>query len=350
MVSVPSNSARSPYRLLGDDDSEVAIVNDFLDASLLRGLSKQTLRTYAYCALSIWRWLEDTGLSVDELSENQLAHYIRYLREGSGDEAPPAARSINLRLVVARSFHRFHTGRELPSALGVPLEPIPVFVQPSRVGTRASRRIGRPRLRVKVPRRLVVPLTREEAIRFFESFRTSRDLAIVSLMLFCGLRSREVLALRTKDVNVLQEELRVHGKGEKDRVLPLAPYVRRALSVYVEVERPKTEHEVLFVSLKGPGRGNPMTPAGLRALFRYHRKRSGVAKANPHRFRHTFAVEMIREDMPLPVLMRLMGHTNIEMTMRYVNLSAEDVRKEFERAVRRLLEGSEDEKRLPENP
>ena len=82
-----------------------------------------------------------------------------------------------------------------------------------------------------------------------------------------------------------------------------------------------------------------MTPEGLRELFRYHRKRTGVAKANPHRFRHTFAVDMIREGMALPVLMRLMGHTSIEMTMRYVNLSAEDVRDQFERAVRRMEEG-----------
>ena len=93
-----------------------------------------------------------------------------------------------------------------------------------------------------------------------------------------------------------------------------------------------------------------MTPDGLRGLFRHHRKRSGIAKANPHRFRHTFAVDMIREKMPLPVLMRLMGHKSIEMTMRYVNLSAEDVREEFERAVRRLSEGLKDGKHLPESP
>jgi site-specific recombinase XerD len=196
----------------------------------------------------------------------------------------------------------------------------------------------------------VVPLSREEATRFFESLRTSRDLAIVSLMLFCGLRSREVLALRTGDVNVLQEELRVRGKGDKDRVLPLARYVRRALSAYVEVERPQTTHDALFVNLKGQARGKPMTPDGLRGLFRYHRNRSGIAKANPHRFRHTFAVDMIRESMPLPVLMRLLGHTSIEMTMRYVNLSAEDVRREFERAVKRLTEGRGDGKHPPERP
>ncbi len=93
-----------------------------------------------------------------------------------------------------------------------------------------------------------------------------------------------------------------------------------------------------------------MTRAGLRQLFRYHRKRSGVQKANPHRLRHTFAVDMVRERMPLPVLMRLMGHTNIETTLRYVNLSAEDVRAEFERAVRRLTDGASDGQSLPKSP
>lgn len=350
VVSESSAPGRSPYRLLGGDGNEVTVVSDFLDACALRDLSKQSLRTYAYCALSLWRWLEATGTTLEELSENHLARYIRHGREEAGAESPPAARSFNLRLIVARSLYRFHTGAELPSAPGAPLAPTPVFVQPSRVGSRSSRRTGRPAFRVKVPRHLVVPLTREEVVRFFESFRTSRDLAIVSLMLFCGLRSREVLALRSSDVNVLQEELRVRGKGDKDRVLPLAPYVRRALSAYLEAERPQTTHDTLFVNLKGQGRGKPMTPDGLRGLFRYHRKRSGIAKANPHRFRHTFAVDMIRESMPLPVLMRLMGHTSIEMTMRYVNLSAEDVRQEFERAVTRLSQGRDDGKHLPERP
>ena len=93
-----------------------------------------------------------------------------------------------------------------------------------------------------------------------------------------------------------------------------------------------------------------MTAAGLRALFRYHRRRSGIENANPHRFRHTFAVDMVREGMPLAVLKRLLGHSSIEMTMRYVNLSAEDVRQEFERAVRRLTDGLSDGKQLPKNP
>jgi site-specific recombinase XerD len=186
--------------------------------------------------------------------------------------------------------------------------------------------------------------------QLFESFRTWRDLAIAALMLFSGLRSREVLTLELKDVDLLSEEVRVTGKGDRDRVLPLAPYVRWALRSYLERERPQSRSAALFLNLKGPGRGRQMTPVGLRELFRYHRRRSGVRAANPHRLRHTFATDMVREGMSLPVLKRLLGHSSIEMTLRYVNLSSEDVRAEFERAVRRQSEGPHDGTPLPRNP
>jgi len=340
----------SEYRIVDAEGSEVQVINAFLDATALRGLSPRTPRTYAYALLSVWKWMQKNALLLEDLTECHLADYIRHVREEAPKEKPPAPRSINLHLVVTRSLYRFQRGSELPRAARTPLEAQPVFERPSRVGVCATRRLGRPALRVKVPRRLIDPLKRDEVLRFFESFRTHRDLSIAGLMLFSGLRSREVLLLRLRDLNLLQDEFRVLGKGDKDRVLPLAPYVRRALSSYLELERPKTSHDLLFVSLKGSARGSPMTPVGLRRLFRYHRKRSGVERANPHRFRHTFGADMVREGMPLVVLMRLMGHTTIEMTLRYANLSAEDVREEFDRAVRRLTNGWPDGKSLPKNP
>ena len=62
-----------------------------------------------------------------------------------------------------------------------------------------------------------------------------------------------------------------------------------------------------------------MTPAGLRSLFRHHRQTTGVTLANPHRFRHTFASDMVRAGISLPALMQLMGHAHIQTTLVYVN-------------------------------
>jgi len=350
VIFIPSMRSRSTYRLVTGHNEEVVAVNEFLDATAVRALSQRTLRTYAYALLSVWKWMSKNSLSIEEMTELHLIDYIRHLREQADIKSLPAPRSINLRLGVMRSFYRFHTASQMPKNRKTPHEPPPLMVHSHRVGSCKPLRRGRPSLRVKVPNRLIIPLTRTEVIRFFDSFRTWRDLGIVSLMLFCGLRSREVLSLTLKDLDFIQEELRVRGKGDKDRILPLAPYTRKAISSYLRVERPETEHDFLFVNLKGQNRGNPMTLEGLRELFRYHRKRTRVEKANPHRFRHTFASDMVREGVPLPVLMRLMGHTQIHMTMRYVNLSAEDVRQEFERALRRNLEQSDDGKSLPSNP
>ena len=76
-----------------------------------------------------------------------------------------------------------------------------------------------------------------------------------------------------------------------------------------------------------------MTPAGLRSLFRYHRQTTSIKLANPHRFRHTFASDMIRAGMSLPALMQLMGHTDIQTTLLYVAVTPQDVSLQYARAV-----------------
>ena len=191
-----------------------------------------------------------------------------------------------------------------------------------------------PQLRVKIPRRVVVPLSNEEVERFFKSLRTWRDWSIVSLMLFCGLRSREVIEVKLDEVDFEEGRIRIVGKGDKERVLPLPPQVTSPLTSYLEIERPHTKAENLFVALKGIRRGQSMTPSGLRSLFRYHRARAKVPKANPHRLRHTFGRDMVTAGISLPALMKLMGHAGIQTTLEYVALSPREVSDEFQRVLK----------------
>ncbi len=105
--------------------------------------------------------------------------------------------------------------------------------------------IGRPRLvlsrlRVKTPKHTVFPLSVDEVARFWSSFRTSRDLAIVRLMLLQGLRSQEVLDLNRDDLLLPEAQIRVRGKGNKIRFLPLAPEAAQLLDHYLRLERPTT--------------------------------------------------------------------------------------------------------------
>jgi len=184
---------------------------------------------------------------------------------------------------------------------------------------------------------VIVPLSAEEVAQFWNSFRTFRDLALVALMLLDGLRSCEVLDLRLEDLNPSQAQMLVLGKGNKKRLLPLPQEAIQALQNYLRIERPLTNSPSLFVSLKGPQRGRPMTPAGLRSLFRHHRLHSQVPHANPHRFRHTFGADMVRAGISLPALMHLMGHAQIHTTMLYVQLAPQDVWREFARAIQNRI-------------
>src|SRR5258708_7880602 len=202
--------------------------------------------------------------------------------------------------------------------------------------------IGRPplvlgRLRVKTPKHTVFPLSVDEVARFWSSFRTSRDLAIVRLMLLQGLRSQEVLDLNRDDLLLPEAQIRVRGKGNKIRFLPLAPEAAQLLDHYLRLERPTASTNALFVSLKGAARGTRMTPAGLRSLFRHHRRTTGVKIANPHRFRHTFASDMVRAGISLPALMQLMGHADIETTLHYVQVSPQDVYLQYARAAAQCI-------------
>jgi site-specific recombinase XerD len=80
-----------------------------------------------------------------------------------------------------------------------------------------------------------------------------------------------------------------------------------------------------------------MTLAGLRSLFRHHRQTTGVTLANPHRFRHTFASDMVRAGVSLPALMKLMGHANIQTTLVYIDVTPLDVYQQYARAVAQVV-------------
>ena len=325
------NPAQSPYRIVQKETGrEVPWINRFLDRECVRRLAETTLRSYALDLLHFLRWwvgVHHTDAIVETaLTESTLLEYVRFQ---SAQQPRPAAATINRRIVVAERTLR----NEFPDAPG---QFAPGFHQ--IYWRRHSMGIGRPRsalsrLRVRTPKRNIVPLSIDEVASFWASFRTTRDLAIVGLMLLQGLRSKEVLALNRDDLLRPEAQLRVNGKGNKIRFLPLAPESIQLLDHYLRLERPDPSTAALFVSLKGKTRGARMTPAGLRSLFRYHRQTTGVKLANPHRFRHTFASDMVRAGISLPALMQLMGHAQIQTTLVYIHVTPMEVYQQYARAV-----------------
>ena len=328
--SVPASA--SPYRLLDEQGQEVVWANVFLDAQRVRQLSLRSLRAYAYDLLHFARWLEQAPQPLLDITESTLLDYVGHQLDR---EPKPSPQTVNHRLGVLRCLYRFHYGREIPAGQAHFQR---VYTTRSPLGYGRPRRAVAPGLHLKEPRRVIVPLSAEDVASFWRSFHTFRDLALVGLMLLDGLRSCEVLALQLADLELANLEpagaqIRVPGKGNKQRIMPLPQEIHDVLEKYLFLERPPTNSPALFVCLKGRSRGLRLTPAGLRSLFRHHRAGSKVAQANPHRFRHTFGADMVRAGIALPALQQLMGHAQIRTTMLYVQLAPTDVWREYARAI-----------------
>jgi integrase/recombinase XerD len=315
-----------PYRLFDEQAQEITWANAFLDAQCVRQLSPRSLRAYAYDLLHFARWWgKDRPLS--EITESTLLDYARYQLD---QQPKPTPQTVNHRLCVLHCLYRFHLGCEIPAGRSH-FQRIYTTRPLLRYGR--SRRAVASGLRLKQPRRVIVPLSAEEVAKFWASFRTFRDLALVGLMLLDGLRSCEVLALQFEDLQLDDAQMWVLGKGSKKRILPLPGELIEVLQNYLRLERPLTHSRCLFVSLKGRQRGQPMTSVGLRALFRHHRVHSEIPRANPHRLRHTFGADMVRAGISLPALQHLMGHSQIHTTMLYVQIAPQDVWREYARVV-----------------
>ncbi len=245
-----SNHVHCPYRIVEQATGrEIDWINRYLDYEMLRRLADTTLRTYAHELLHFLRWWEGVHhtdvVAKDALTESTLLDYVRFQ---SGQERELTGATINQRVaIVDRALRIIFPDAPLQAA--APLQTTYWQRAPMGIG---KTRPALSRLRVKTPKRTIVPLSVDEVARFWSSFHNSRDLAIVGLMLLQGLRSQEVLDLNRDDLLLSEAQIRVRGKGNKTRFLPLAPEANQLLDHYLRLERPQTTANALcFFRSKG---------------------------------------------------------------------------------------------------
>lgn len=332
MVKIQRNPQNAVVRVVDEHGEGIEDCNRFLQSTHLRGLSPATTESYAYDLALAYRWMFSSGLDLKSLFAGSLIQYIAWQRQRGH-----RAKSINRRLHTLLQHYRFITGAELPGGVE------------RRSGWRHRQLgdIGLPhidppptrQLRVKEAITIVEPLTVEQIGALLRGLQRYRDLCIVHLMLLCGLRSQETLLLNEGDIDYSDRRVRVHGKGDKERLVPLPRVLVTLLQRYVALERPRNcSTPCLFVVLQGRRRGGSMTRVTLRRVFRTQRQVPELANANPHRLRHTFGADMARSGVRLPILQKMMGHAHAKTTLQYINLSMTDVAAEFHRAMQ-ILDG-----------
>ncbi|GAB4072674.1 tyrosine-type recombinase/integrase [Barrientosiimonas marina] len=181
----------------------------------------------------------------------------------------------------------------------------------------------------KLPKRLSQGLTQSEVKSLLKatngnSYMETRNKAIIAIMADCGLRSHEVRQLKNNSIK--DNAILVSGKGNKDRMVFISPELKRILLKYERFKRKyfksKQTQEYYFLSYQG----QMMSHTALHILVKHVASKAGVNDVHPHKLRHYYAVQAISGDNPIDIysLSRLLGHSDISTTQRYLESLSND--------------------------
>lgn len=249
---------------------------------------------------------------------------IRRIEDG---ERGLSARTLRRRLSSVSGFFDYLVIREIVDRNPVPKGP----------GARNRRDPRRHVPLIRTPRTLPRVLLPAEVDRFVTALRTERDRSMVLAMLLGGLRRCEVLGLRMADVHAGERKLFVaDGKGGHQRLVPVSVQVFDALARYFASERPDTQSDRVFVVLKGPRRGQPLSAAGLDEIVDGARRRAGIVHLTCHQLRHTCLTRLREAGMPLEAVQAQAGHRSMESTRIYLHLTNDWLAGEYLAALRSI--------------
>jgi len=272
-----------------------------------RGLSdnyqlstRNSLETFA-------KWLEGKR-GITEVSQIELGHITDYLAERKKNGL--AASSLRLIIIAVKVFFRFLVARNhLPSDISDAL------------------------LSPKIEKYLPETLNEPEVKNLIESIATNqplgmRDRAIVELLYASGLRISELVNARLENFNEDDGFIRVTGKGNKTRIVPVGRDALTAIENYLTVERPKlvkpkTSSEI-FISILG----GKLTTQRVWQIIKKRAKEAGLdTNVYPHLMRHSFATHLLSNGADLRVIQELLGHADISTTQIYTHVDQTGLKK-----------------------
>ena len=278
----------------------------YLDAE--RHLSRYTIRNYFNDLHSYFDFLSEQEIkSLEEVDHALLRRFMGALADQN-----IVRPSIARRLSALRSFYGYLMREKLISS-----DPIKAAISP------------------KLQQRLPSFLSREEARNLVEAPDLStpqglRDRAFLELLYASGLRVSELVGLDISDINLTTRELRVLGKGSKERIVLMGEPAVQAVESYLEKGRPQlSDHargQALFINRYGRRFSQRLVQL---LVSKYGRLIGLTKKVHPHLLRHTFATHMLDGGADLRVVQELMGHTNLATTQVYTHVSQSQARKVY---------------------
>ena len=286
-----------------------------------RGRAESTVSAYERDLRNYLFWLEEQGERIGDVQESSIIVYLREL-QSSGKAVSTVARAM----AAVRSFHRFLAVENFRSD-----DP--------------AKNVELPR----VPRGLPKPISEKEVSELLfaiddEGAAGKRDKAMMEILYGTGARISEVVALSISDLDLSEKLLKVLGKGNKERIVPLGRYAETALMGWLspdgrgklEPERwvSRDDSEALFLNR----RGRRLSRQGGWGIVKKYGSKVGLgAQLSPHTLRHSCATHMLEHGADIRTVQELLGHASISTTQIYTHVSRDQLIEVYQSAHPRAL-------------
>ena len=282
--------------------SSEELIDQFLDAIWMeRGLSANTLGAYRADLMTLWRGLAASNIAIEKAEKADLLQFIAR-RVEAGAKPRSTARQLS-------SFRRFFR----------------YIMREGLRDTDPTADIEMPRIGRSLPK----SLTEDEVESLLQAPNTDeplghRDRAMLELLYATGLRVTELINLKQSQVNFNQGVLRIIGKGDRERLIPLGEESQRWLKDFIDGPRMEILLERQTDYLFPTRRGDRMTRQAFWHIIKRYSQKAGIdKKLSPHSLRHAFATHLLNRGADLRVVQLLLGHSDLSTTQIYTHVARE---------------------------
>jgi len=284
------------------------LIDQFIDFYwLTTGASKNTLSAYRSDLKIFSQWLNETSLI--EVNKKLIQDYFLY-RQSTKISSSTQSRA----LTCLHSFYQFLLDNNL-------------------INTDPTEQLSYPKLEKKLP----VFLNIQEVEKLLEAPNSSsifgqRDRAMLELLYSCGLRVSELINLSYHNINIKEEFIRIHGKGNKERILPMGEIAIDYLTTYELNSRPillkNGQSDSYFLS----NRGKAMSRQNFFYIIKAYATQAGIDKPlSPHSLRHAFATHLVQKGADLRSVQLMLGHSDISSTQLYTHIQNAQLKAQHEK-------------------
>ena len=288
-------------------DSDRQILDAFIDNIWIeKGLSQNTLDSYRSDLEQFSSWLEKNNLSYTKTSKKEILSYLSFLfQKGLG------SKTVARKLSSLKSFFRYLVFKSI-----IPNDP--------------SSEVETPKLLKSIPKS--ISEKEVEALLAAPDEKTDiglRDKTMIETLYSCGLRISELTNLELLNLNLRQGVIRVIGKGQKERLVPMGDQLIGLLELYISSSRKnllnKRHSDFLFLS----ARGQRMTRQSFWHRIKHYCLASGFEpdKISPHVLRHAFATHLLNNGADLRVVQLLLGHSDLNTTQIYTEVARQRLKR-----------------------